>query len=75
MGEDKFNLQWKAYETHVRTAFVDMYNNNSFSDVTLVSDDQKPFQAHKVMLSACSPVLRNIRPISKYAMCQKRSIV
>ena len=41
MSEDKFNLQWKAYETHVRTAFVDMYNNNNFSDVTLVSDDQK----------------------------------
>ena len=50
MIEDKFNLQWKAYKTHVRTALVDMHNNNIFSDVTLVSDDQKQFQAHKVML-------------------------
>ena len=33
--------------------------NNSF-DVTLVSDEQIAFQAHKVVLSACSPVLKTL---------------
>ena len=31
-----------------------------FCDVTLVSDDQIPFQAHRFVLSAFSPVLKNI---------------
>jgi hypothetical protein len=29
-------------------------------DVTLVSDDKTPFQAHKVLISAFSPVLKNL---------------
>ena len=37
-----------------------MFTENIFCDVTLVSDDQKPFQAHKFVLSAFSPVLKNI---------------
>jgi len=32
----------------------------SFADVTLVSDDQNQVQAHKFMLSACSPVLNSL---------------
>ena len=30
------------------------------SDVTLVSDDQTQFKAHKIVLSACSPVFEKI---------------
>merc|ERR1711873_89221 len=29
-------------------------------DVTLVSDDQTQFKAHKIVLSACSPVFKKI---------------
>ena len=38
----------------------DIFENKSFTDVTLVSDDQIPFQAHRFVLSAFSPVLKNI---------------
>ena len=37
-----------------------VFKERSFSDVTLVSDDQKPFQAHKYVLSACSPVFKTL---------------
>ena len=37
-----------------------MFTENSFSDVTLVSDDQIPFQAHKFVLSIFTPVLKTI---------------
>ena len=33
---------------------------SSFSDVTLVSDDQVQIPAHKFVLAACSPVLRKL---------------
>merc|ERR1712208_226595 len=31
-----------------------------YTDVTLVSDDQTQFKAHKIVLSACSPVFKKI---------------
>ena len=34
--------------------------NNKLTDVTLVSDDGKYFQAHKIVLSAASTVLKNL---------------
>ena len=36
------------------------HNETSSYDVTLVSDEQIPLQAHKVVLSACSSVLKTI---------------
>ena len=37
-----------------------MIKEQSFCDVTLVSDDHKPFLAHRYVLSAFSPVLKDI---------------
>ena len=37
-----------------------MFTKNSFSDVTLVSDDKIQFEAHKCVLSASSPVLKKL---------------
>ena len=37
-----------------------LFEDSSFSDVTLVSNDQKVFKAHKLILSACSPVLKSV---------------
>ena len=37
-----------------------IYIDKKYADVTLVSDDQKQFKAHKMVLSACSSVLKAI---------------
>ena len=37
-----------------------IYIDKQYADVTLVSDDQKQFKAHKIVLSACSPVLKTM---------------
>ena len=34
--------------------------SKDFADVTLVCDDMKPIKAHRNILSACSPLLKNI---------------
>ena len=36
----------------------DLYLEGKYSDVTLVSDDQTQFKAHKIVLSASSPVIK-----------------
>ena len=37
-----------------------LLSRNKFTDVTLVSDDKNAFKAHKFVLSAWSPVLRDL---------------
>ena len=48
-----YTMKRKYFPTNV-------FTENWLCDVTLVSDDQKPFQAHRYILSFFSPVLKNI---------------
>ena len=60
MNQEKFNLTWHSYTDHLKEMLHDMMSSNELTDVTLVSDDKKHFKAHKVVLSACSPVFKSI---------------
>ena len=55
-----FCLKWNDYETNISLAFRELREEKDFFDVTLVCDDDNQIQAHKVILSACSPFFRNI---------------
>jgi len=60
MNQEKFNLTWHSYTDHLKEMLHDMMSSNELTDVTLVSEDKKHFKAHKVVLSACSPVFKSI---------------
>ena len=60
MHQEKYNLTWNSYEHHLRETLSDLLSSNSFSDVTLICDDKKKISAHKNILSACSPVFKDI---------------
>ena len=60
MNQEKFDLTWHTYTDHLREMLHDMMVSNDLTDVTLVSEDKKHFKAHKVVLSACSTVFREI---------------
>ena len=51
---------WYSHCKEITKSFKNFISQNDSSDVTLVTDDQKSVQAHKIVLSASSPVLRNI---------------
>jgi len=55
-----YTLKWKDFSPNVKSRVSDVIKEQSFCDVTLVSDDQKPFQAHRYVLSTFSPVLKDI---------------
>ena len=55
-----YTLKWKYFSPNVKSRLSNVIKEQSFFDVTLVSDDQKAFQAHKSVLSIFSPVLKNI---------------
>ncbi|XP_059089247.1 broad-complex core protein isoforms 1/2/3/4/5-like isoform X31 [Tigriopus californicus] len=59
---DKFCLRWNDFETNISAAFKELRQDKDFFDVTLTVDDDPNhvLQAHKVILSACSPFFRNV---------------
>jgi len=59
MTSEKFCLRWNDFETNISSAFRELRDDKDFFDVTLACDDDQ-IQAHKVILSACSPFFRNI---------------
>ena len=57
---EKYSLNWQKFSQHLGLMFKDLCQEGQYSDVTLVSDDQTQFKAHKFVLSACSPVFKKI---------------
>ena len=60
MNQESFLLKWKFYEKSLSATLETDITDNNFADVTLLSDDLSPFKVHKFVLSACSPVLKEI---------------
>merc|ERR1712106_118743 len=59
MSAEKFCLRWNDFETNISVAFRELREEKDFFDVTLACGDSQ-IQAHKVILSACSPFFRNV---------------
>ena len=57
---EKFTLNWYTFTDHLQLMLKDLYEEGKYSDITLVCDDQTQFKAHKIVLRACSPVLKKI---------------
>ena len=59
MASEKFCLRWNDFESNISVAFRELREEKDFFDVTLACDDNQ-VQAHKVILSACSPFFRSV---------------
>jgi len=62
---EKFCLRWNDFESNISGAFRELRDAKDFFDVTLACDDEQ-MQAHKVILSACSPFFRTILRRNKH---------
>ena len=57
---DKLCLTQDDFNENIITKFSNLRTEGIFFDVTLVCDDQKQINAHKVALSSCSEYFKNI---------------
>ena len=55
----KVTLSWTDFTINVPDTFRNLWKNTDFTDVTLVTTDQKHFQAHKLVLGAASQFFRD----------------
>ena len=60
---EMFNLSWHTYSDHLRNSLKELKATEKFSDVTLVCDDRQYIKAHRYILSACSPVFKDMLEI------------
>ena len=57
---DKFCLRWNDFESNLSAAFQSVREEKELYDVTVACDGGGEFQAHRLVLSACSQVLRQV---------------
>jgi len=57
--EENFCLRWNDFESNLSTAFAELRNDADLCDVTLATDEDS-VGAHKLVLSACSPQLKEM---------------
>uniref|UniRef100_A0A0K2UZH1 Protein abruptlike [Bombus terrestris] n=2 Tax=Lepeophtheirus salmonis TaxID=72036 RepID=A0A0K2UZH1_LEPSM len=73
---ERFYLRWNEYESNFKQGFSDLRQSEELFDVTIISGS-KLIKAHKVILSACSPVFRSIigsAPVQTYPLIYLRGI-
>ena len=54
------NLNWSKFPTSTIDAFKNLSCTGNFADVTLACADGQQIEAHKIVLSSCSPFFQNI---------------
>ena len=65
VSSEKFCLKWNDFESNISTAFQELRDDKDFFDVTLACEDDQ-VEAHKVILSACSPFFRSVLKKNKH---------
>ena len=59
MSGEKFCLRWNDFESSISGSLREIRDAKDFFDVTLVCDEEQ-IQAHKVIISACSPYFKSM---------------
>ena len=57
---EKLCLQWSDFKDNAINAFGNLRDDKDFADVTLVCEDGKQMEVHKVVLASSSPFFQNI---------------
>lgn len=61
--EQQFCLRWNNFQANITSQFETLRDDEDFTDVTIACEGQR-LQAHKVVLSACSPFFKDLFKVS-----------
>ena len=60
MKEDEISLSSDRFDKSCRDILTRLWDNRDFADVTLATEDGHKISAHKIILTSCSQVFRNL---------------
>ena len=60
MASSKFCLKWNDFQNNLIESFKELRDDTALCDVTLVSMDGHQVKAHRIILTASSPIFMNI---------------
>ena len=63
---EKLCLKWNDFQENILSGFKDMRHEKEFTDVTLACEDGQQVEAHKVVLTSCSPLFKNLLKSNKH---------
>ena len=66
-SSEKFCLKWNDFEQNIVGSFKELRNETDFADVTLVCEEDQHIEAHKLILTACSPFFRTVLKNNKHS--------
>ena len=64
---EKFCLKWNDFQDTITSSYKSLRESSDFSDVTLICEDNNQVEAHKIILSACSPFFMNVLQNNKHS--------
>ena len=60
-NQEPLSIKWNFYQENIhKTLETEALKGNNFADVTIVSEDLIDYKSHKFVLSACSPLMKEI---------------
>ena len=57
---EKFCLKWDDFQQNIVTSYHDLRKDSAFCDVTLVCEEDQQIEAHRIILTACSPFFSSV---------------
>ena len=66
-SSEKFCLKWNDFRQNIVTSFQDLRKEMDFSDVTLVCEEDHQIEAHRIILTACSPFFKTVLKRNKHS--------
>ena len=63
----KLCIKLNEFQQNISSSFKELREDADFSDVTLVCEEDQQFEAHRVILSACSPLFQNMLKKNKHS--------
>ena len=64
---EKFCLKWNDFQENIVSSYHDLRKETDFSDVTLVCEEDSQIEAHRIILTACSPFFSAILKRNKHS--------
>ena len=64
---EKFCLKWNDFQQNIISYYHDLRKDSGFSDVTLVCEEDQQIEAHRIILSACSPFFNTVLTRNKHS--------